>query len=146
VTDDNCTYITPNEIDCLNRTKSAHETKQLRGPSPLEEEPKEPGNQEETRDTLTTKAAVLARQAGLKGTSINKDQSLGKGTPFAQTGDVNSSLQDETPKSSVDRSSTHEEAITLATAEQQSKDTDWKKKLEEQKSRTETYQGTDTTL
>ncbi|KIM88083.1 hypothetical protein PILCRDRAFT_3140 [Piloderma croceum F 1598] len=42
----NCTYIATNEIDCLNRTKTAldqdgHE--QLRGPPPLEEEPKEPG-------------------------------------------------------------------------------------------------------
>jgi len=70
--------------------------------------------------------------------SINKDY-MGKGTPFARTGDVNSTLQVETPKSSVDRSFTHEEAITLKVTEQQSKDTDWRKKLEELKSRTETY-------
>ncbi|KIM76011.1 hypothetical protein PILCRDRAFT_13200 [Piloderma croceum F 1598] len=62
-TRDNCTYIATNEIDCLNRTKTAldqDDLERLRGPPPLEEEPKEPGTREARRHTLTTKATVLA--------------------------------------------------------------------------------------
>ncbi|KIM78432.1 hypothetical protein PILCRDRAFT_11145 [Piloderma croceum F 1598] len=94
-----------NEIDCLNRTKTAldqDDHERLRGPPPLEEEPKEPGTREARRHTLTTKARVLARRVGLKRTSINTDQ--GKGTPFAYTEDVDSSpLADETSKNSENR-------------------------------------------
>ncbi|KIM79773.1 hypothetical protein PILCRDRAFT_9967 [Piloderma croceum F 1598] len=143
---DNCTYIATNEIDCLNRTKTAldqDDLEQLRGPPPLEEEPKEPGTREARRHTLTTKATVLARHVGLERTSINTDQ--GKGTPFAYTEDVDSSpLADETLKNSENRSPSHEEVIMLSDEERQSKDTDWIKKLEELHRRTETYRRGDT--
>ncbi|KIM82140.1 hypothetical protein PILCRDRAFT_8000 [Piloderma croceum F 1598] len=143
---DNCTYIATNEIDYLNRTKTAldqDDHKRLRGPPSLEEEPKEPGTREARRHTLTTKATVLARRVGLKRTSINTDQ--GKGTPFAYTEDVDSSPQaDETSKNSEARSPSHEEVIMLSDEERQSKDTDWIKKLEELHRHTETYRRGDT--
>ncbi|KIM73808.1 hypothetical protein PILCRDRAFT_14944, partial [Piloderma croceum F 1598] len=143
---DNCTYIATNEINCPNRTKTAldqDDHEQLRGPPPLEEEPKEPGTREARRHTLMTKATVLARRVGLERTSINTDQ--GKGTPFAYTEDVDSSpLADETSKNSEARSPSHEEVIMLSDEERQSKDTDWIKKLEELHRRTETYRRGDT--
>ncbi|KIM74088.1 hypothetical protein PILCRDRAFT_14732 [Piloderma croceum F 1598] len=143
---DNCTYIATNEIDCLNRTKTAldqDDHEQLRGPPPLEEEPKEPGTREARRHTLTTKATVLVRRVGLERTSINTDQ--GKGTPFAYTEDMDSSpLADETSKNSEARSPSHEEVIMLSDEERQSKDTDWIKKLEELHCRTKTYRRGDT--
>ncbi|KIM71955.1 hypothetical protein PILCRDRAFT_16579 [Piloderma croceum F 1598] len=130
---DNCTYIATNEINCLNRTKTAldrDDHERLRGPPPLEEEPKEPGTREARRHTLMTKATVLARRVGLERTSINTDQ--GKGTPFAYTEDVDSSpLEDETSKNSEDQSPSHGEVTRLSDEERQLKDTDWIKKLEE---------------
>ena len=86
-------------IEIPIKTKSAHEQPQGPGPSQIEEEPKEPGNNRENNgDSNLTKAMAPALHIGLKRMSITKD--LREGIPSALTiEDVNSSLlADESSK------------------------------------------------
>ncbi|KIM81540.1 hypothetical protein PILCRDRAFT_8599, partial [Piloderma croceum F 1598] len=106
-----CTYITLNTIDFPTSTKPAPAETNRRtnehkpqGPSPLEEEPKEPGTLEDALPSEKTKAMALALHIGLERTSITKD--LVEGIPSTFTEDANSSqLADETSMDTRDWSS-----------------------------------------